>query len=220
MKREKLICVKNVIKKMTVEKILFGILSFILLTGYAPTQYIEGYPVKLYSPDINEDHIRQLLKPIPQEYAHNIQVIRFQTNTIYCRGSMGLYWDGGVINICPEYTINRHNGSTEHYYSNDTIIHELAHHLQFVNNERVGHGGKFREYEKRMQEMNKIVPIVNIGHGAGSDVLRFDQDGGNVGIWATGRPSLILHVDPVGRLWVNDFLWEFFIYEKYNGTEK
>ena len=98
---------------------------------------ISAFQIKFYG---SYTYVQQAtsMYGIPDKYFEGIKAIRFyeRSNPKYD----AWYFNGGVINIM-NYNMDK-----------SILVHELAHHQQFVNHKKVNHDNSFYEYEKEITD--------------------------------------------------------------------
>jgi hypothetical protein len=115
------------------KKILIVLLGLLLFCSLA-----SAYKIKYYSPKINETECQKIFNSISSVYFVDLKFI-------------------DVMDISNGKTVGRYYPKLIILYdgcNKDTIIHELAHHLQYERkdswNELITHTGNFKKYEREI----------------------------------------------------------------------
>lgn len=114
--------------------IIVVIISATYIYAYVPIWYYKGIAIKFYA-EINETRCHDIINRVPPKYFEGVNVIRFKANHPRYNG---LYYWGGTITI---FDCNI-----------GTLVHELAHHQQFLKGdmpyEAITHTGRFEYYKE------------------------------------------------------------------------
>lgn len=109
-------------------------LSILLVVLLCFSLSVSAYRIKYYSPSINQEECLETIGSIPQSYFQGMKQISIMN--IDSHSFLGEYYP---------HLIYITNGCDK-----QVLIHELAHHLQFVRgdtwNELITHRGHFLEY--------------------------------------------------------------------------
>lgn len=120
-------------KYSSVKKYVFLMFGLTLLITLCLSN-VSAYQVKYYG-KVNLVNISSF--NIPDKYFDGIKVIRINEKCIYLPNDkmIGAWYQPNVIDMfC--YNANKKN-----------LIHELSHHQQFINNDKLGHDKQFYIYE-------------------------------------------------------------------------